>query len=527
VWGLNSRLRSTSRIRVGPSAQGYPFPAPTGIVDYSLKVPGAERSASALASTDGWGGKGIEADFVLPLATGRSSLGLGFATFEEEYYNGSSGQYANVGANLRWTPVERLEVQGFGVISEGSDDETGPIYVPAGSFLPPRVSRRRFEGPDWADYQGTAFNYGVVARYVVSPRWSLRLGAFHSAFDEDHTYSHLLTGLQQDGAAQRLIVADPPSKLAASSGELRATRSFGHGEFLHQLHFNVRSRRREHRYDGSDTIDLGPRVPGVTVDAPEPVFDFGPQTRDHIEQETFGTAYELRWGHRAEFGAGLQRSDYEKRVELPDARTETEDDPWLYNLSGAYAISRIVTLYASYTRGLEESGVAPDAAVNRKEALPAIRTRQADAGLSIALGSSMKLLAGVFDVTKPYFSLDAQGRYTSLGDVMHRGVELSLTGSVAEQLDIVAGAVLLDPEVTGPEVDSGGVGSRPVGQPDRTLQLNLDWKPPWLPDTSLDLQVTHTSDTPATGDNRVELPARTLLDVGGRRSWGKSRGACS
>ena len=33
---LNSRLVIGSTVRVGISAQGYPFPAPTGIIDYEL-----------------------------------------------------------------------------------------------------------------------------------------------------------------------------------------------------------------------------------------------------------------------------------------------------------------------------------------------------------------------------------------------------------------------------------------------------------------------------------------------------------
>jgi iron complex outermembrane receptor protein len=60
------------------------------------------------------------------------------------------------------------------------------------------------------------------------------------------------------------------------------------------------------------------------------------------------------------------------------------------------------------------------------------------------------------------------------------------------------------------------LGSRPVGQPERTFQVNLDWKPPRLRGFSFDLEVTHTSDMAATRDNIVELPSRTLLDIGAR-----------
>jgi iron complex outermembrane receptor protein len=244
--------------------------------------------------------------------------------------------------------------------------------------------------------------------------------------------------------------------------------------------------------------------------------DFGTQTRDQITQTTVGVAYELRWARRGQLGVGVQRSSYEKHIERPTGETRTSDEPWLYNVAGAYDFSELLTAYASYTRGLEESGLAPESAVNRNEALPAIHTRQADAGIRYALTPSIKLLAGVFDVTKPYFTLDAANRYAALGDVTHRGVELSVSGTLVEGLDVVAGAVLMDPEVTGPDVQGGALGSRPVGQAKRAALLNIDWRPAGLASVSVDLGVRHTSQVPATRDNLVELPARTLIDVGGR-----------
>ena len=37
---LSERLMSGSNVRVGLTAQGYPFPAPTGVADFSLRLPG-------------------------------------------------------------------------------------------------------------------------------------------------------------------------------------------------------------------------------------------------------------------------------------------------------------------------------------------------------------------------------------------------------------------------------------------------------------------------------------------------------
>jgi iron complex outermembrane recepter protein len=516
VWGLNARLRRSTTIRVGPSAQSYPFPAPTGIVDYALKVPGISPALSLLVSADEWGSAGVEADADVPLGTDRLRLGLGAAWFGEEYYNGTDAYYRNGGAQLRWTPSEKLQIVSFGARSEARDDEFGPIYVPAGAFLPPRVARRHFDGPSWVDYDSTASNYGALASYTPASDWTVRLAAFHSLVDDRASYTNLLVNLQPDGSAERLIVADPPTRTASTSGELRISRRIGDGPRLHDIHFSLRARDRARRYDGADTLDLGSMRPGTPVTAPKPVFEFGPQTQDDVMQRTAGLAYELRWAQRAQVGLGLQRTSYEKRVNKAGAQASTSDEPWLYNVAVAYALNDVLTAYASYTRGLEESGIAPDAASNRREALPAIRTRQADAGVRYALSPSLKVLAGVFEVAKPYFTLDGANRYRALGDVAHRGVEVSLSGAVSKSLDVVAGAVVMDPEVSGPDVRAGLVGSRPVGQPKRTLLLTADWRPPLLSGLSFDVGVRHVTDVPATRDDSVSLPARMLVDLGAR-----------
>jgi iron complex outermembrane recepter protein len=516
VWALNSRLRRFTTIRVGPSAHSYPFPAPTGIVDQAFKTPGEERSISLLVAGDEWGSGSVEADAVLPLLPDKLSFGVGAAAVEEDFYNGTSASYANAGASIRWNPIDSVEIVPFGARSEARDDEFGPIYVPGGAYLPPRVERRRFDGPNWAVYDSTAINYGVLAGYTPESPWRVRLGIFRSLFDDRSVYANLLLNQQLDGTAEQLIVADPPVRSESTSGELRATRSISESGRLHLVHLSLRARDRMRRYGGSDTLDLGVTTRGEPVTLPKPDFEFGPQTHDHIRQQTAGIAYELRWEKRGQIGLGVQRTFYEKKVDAPTFVATTEDEPWLYNFALAYALSDATTVYASYARGLEESGIAPAAASNRDEALPAIRTRQADAGVRHAITPSVKLLAGVFDVTKPYFTLDGARRFTALGDVTHRGVEVSLSGQVARGFNIVTGALLMDPKVEGPDVERGEVGARPVGQAKRTLLLNADWQPGFFDRLSFDLAVRHTSRTPATRDNAVHLPAQTLIDVGAR-----------
>lgn len=514
---LLTRLRQSTSIRVGLSAQGYPFPSPTGIVDYSFRKPGDEATLSALVSGDSYGNAAIEIDAALPLVPGRLSLGLGFAGSRNEFYNATDSWSHNQAVSLRWRPTDTIEIIPFWGRSQVYDDEAGPTYIPAGPYLPPKVERRRFDGPRWSDYNSIAGLQGMLASVVPAKNWVVRAGLFRSLYDDRSAFTQLLTGLTPDGAANRTIIADPRSRSVSISGELRVMRSFTEGPRLHVVQLSVRGRDRRQNYDGSDVIDYGPTRIGERFEPVEPDFNFTEQTADRVRQWTGGIAYEGRWRDVGELSFGVSKTDYTKRFQLPGAPAlETRSSPWLYNVTAAAFLGPRLTIYAGYARGLEESGVAPDNATNRNQPLPAILTSQRDAGLRYALTNKIKLIAGVFDLRKPYYNLDANNRFDLLGDIVSQGVELSVAGELTPRLNVVAGGVLLRPRVTGEGVALGRVGPRPVGLAGRSLDLNADWRPPILSGLSLDIGVSHTGSIVATRNNLVRIPARTLVDLGAR-----------
>ena len=249
---------------------------------------------------------------------------------------------------------------------------------------------------------------------------------------------------------------------------------------------------------------------GTTSPLPKPDrFGFSGQSRDELNQWAVGLAYEGRWRDVGELIVGVQRTRFDKTVRLPSAPSSAiEDSLFLYNAAVAVTPSDRLSLYAGYTRGLEESGIAPDNAANRLEVLPPIRTKQMDAGLRYAFSDRLRLTAGVFDVRKPYFSNDAANRFTELGEVRHRGAELSLSGS--------PGAVLMEPRVTGEEVETGRIGERPIGQTGTISKANADYALPFARGLSINAGVGHFGDRVASRDNSLVLPSYTLIDVGAR-----------
>ena len=516
AW-LPSQLVESSNVHVGLAAQGYPFPAPTGIVDYRLQKVEAQRVLSLVAGVDPYAAPVVELDGKWPVGE-QMGIAAGLSYAHEEYYDGADATYWRAAVIPRWRPNESLDVLAFWGATRSNDEEVAPTIVTGGPWLPPRIERRRYFGQAWADNELDNDHYGVLAKARVGVHWALSGGIFRSSSRMPGSFSDLYVDTQRDGLTRELVIADPPPHNAATSGELRASRSFAEGERLHVIHMSLRARQQESLYGGSaDPIDLGERYLGERMPVPEPdEFQFGERVRDNVRQWTAGIGYGGRWRNVGEASVGVQKTDYEKIIDQPGLpQAGTTDDPWLVSAALAAHMTPKIALYASYARGLEESGVAPDSAANRNEALPAIRTRQVDAGVRWTLRPDLKLVAGVFEVEKPYFTTDENNVYTTLGRVQHRGVEISVTGTVLPRLTAVVGVLLMNPRVTGEAVELGRVGDEPVGQTDRVVRANFEYR--FAADAfSIDAAVTNYGDRVASSSADLVVPGYTTIDLGAR-----------
>ncbi|WP_448501322.1 TonB-dependent receptor domain-containing protein [Sphingomonas sp.] len=510
------RTSGTTLVRVGPTAIGSPFPAPTGIVDFGLRIPGNELAASALVGATAFGEMRGEVDLALPV-TDRLSMGFGTTLEWLRFGDGRRDDKFEGAAIANWRPTDDLAIVPFVSVAHTPLDDATPVYLPAGEFLPPRLPRRVRIGPDWALTVDTEINAGVVVDWRLGDNWSLKTGLFRSQADFPRDATNLVFDVQPDGRARQEVIVDPPLFFGSTSGEMRLTRLIEDGPRTHRVHAAVRARDAFRRFDGADEINLGETVIGRRSLAPEPVFSFEDQQRDRVRQWTGGLAYEGRWEGRGELSLGVQRTDYRKRIGLPDEEpVATDARLFLVNAGAAIDLSTRLAVYGGFVTGLEESGIAPGNAANRNEALPAIRTRQFDLGLRYRLTDELRLVTGLFEVSKPYFNLDANNVFGELGTVRNRGIEASIAGAVTPALSVNIGAVFLDPAVSGEAVEIGVSGPRAVGGIARRIEANGDWRPAFLPGISFDLAVSYRSPETATVSNAVEIPTRTLLTLGGR-----------
>jgi iron complex outermembrane recepter protein len=514
----SSRLVDSSAVRVGYSARGYPFPAPTGIADLKLeKYEGAtvftgEFETEARTNLAG----SLQLKFPLIKDKVGISIGTGFRHGRIPY--GRYGDFNSQGATAVWTPYAGAEVIAFWSRFNSKNLLAQPIIFPVG-VAPPQIDRDQSLAQPWSGSVSIGHTIGFIAKLPLGPL-KLEAGLFRSIKSDPLSFADLELGVTDNGRiGSRVIIADADNHAASTSGEARLSYTRQSGDLRHVLIASIRGRDQSRSYGGQQRVLLNASAIGTVNEQPRPNFVFGANDASAVRQFTYGIGYNLLWKARGGISLGLQKSDYRKQTRFADvalAPAETRDNPWLFSANGSVNLAPGLSAYIGYVKGLEESPVAPDVATNRNEAPPAIRTNQKDAGLRYAFSPKLSLIVGVFEVQKPYFNIDPVKRFRQLGVVSNRGVEVSLAGTLAPGLTVVAGTLLLDPKISGPDVDAHVLGARPLGSFTRHSIANFDWKPKGQAAWSFDLALDSFSG--ATGDiaNSFEAPSRETIGIGTR-----------
>lgn len=513
---LSYRIVESSIVRIGLTAIDYPFPAPTGIADFRLPDAPEALVLSPRLNAGTFEDASFEFDVRAPIAGKTLSAAGGFGLYRDNEWFGGTPKAFSGGISFRWRPAPDTEVIPFWSVDKMWSEEAVPTFFTSGPFVPARVrDRHRYTGQTWATNTAKGSNVGVIAR-TRQGEWSVAGGLFRSIYAISRDRATLWLDVDAQGTGTETVYAAPASRYASTSGEIRVSRAFAEGPRLHRLYASVRARDQARLYGEANSVEMSRRNIATRTRQTEPSFDFAERTPDDVRQMTAGIAYEGRWKGRGNLNISIQKTDYRKHVR-PPGREEivSRDRPWLFNLMASLDLTAGVSAYAGVTRGLEESEVAPDIAINRNAAPPALRTRQVDAGVSATLGG-LQAAVGVFDIRKPYFNLDGADFYRRLGEVRHRGIEGSLSGNVTPFASLVAGAVLLDPRVTGEPVEDGTIGARPVGTTRSRIVVALDVHPEGWKGSSFDIQLTRHGGSFADQANAVRLPSRPTIAVGAR-----------
>ena len=515
------RLVKNTSMRIGLTAQSYPFPAPTGIADMSLIEPADHTVISPqFQYQNAFGLTNLTVDISTPLIGDKLSMAGGVVHAEMLGDAHTSNLDYTFADSFRIRPSDDLEIIPFVYANYALNGETAPSIFIGGNALPPEFDRDTFYGEPWASKRDTEQNYGVIVRGTPFANWRLQGGFFHTQqkrFKNDFVF---FRNVQPDGSGALDILRYPEQFSGSYSGEVRASGVYTDGAFRHTIHIGARGRDTVRRFGGGDDVSLGPATVGVYQPRGEPVFKFGVRDQDVVKQYTPGIAYVGQWARVGEFSVGVQKSFYHRDFgKIGAVPVATSAHPWLYNGTISINATSDLTAYAGYTRGIEEFGTAPDNAVNGGEPLPAKVTKQIDGGLRYRIMPGLTAMIGAFQVSKPFFDRNTVNVYTDVGALRHRGIEASLTGKPIENVTIVAGTMLLQPRVSGLPVTQGLIGRVPVGTPLHLMRLSVQYDFPQLKGFSLDTQLESIGAFYANRLNTVRAPSADTITLGMRYAF--------
>jgi iron complex outermembrane recepter protein len=512
-----SPIVDSSTMRIGLAALPFDFPAPSGVVDYALRGPAVKPFVELRAGIDRYQSPFVESDFSI----GSQALGIaGGATVtpNANYNDGTEGHLYSFGIVPQWQFGERTQLRGLigGTRWSYNGDAA---YISQGLFLPPTLSRLERLGPDNAEFEQQDFNVGLLLQHQFKFA-DLRAGVFRSVRSVPEADFIIVSELNQQGRGIGVLYSAPDQHSESLSGEVSLLRQFKSGNWTHRVTGSLRARQSESiSYDGSTTqlgpVQIGaPNLSQITIDRTR-----GDASIDKVEQSSAGLSWRSALADRLEIRAGVLRTTNQKDAlrsnELP---TRNASVSWLPNASVTWQAKPNLALYASYVRGLEESGVAPGVASNRNEVLPAVLARQIDLGMRMQLSESSTLSAALFQIDKPTPALDANRVYALSGEASYRGLEASWNKRMDNGLSWVLGAVVMDldrQEINQPTRTA-------VGLPAKQVLLGLSYTPKSLPALSLDSQIRFQGSRFVDTENLLSTSGFTNADLGLRYRYAKN-----
>ncbi|HYF23814.1 MAG TPA: TonB-dependent receptor [Caulobacteraceae bacterium] len=504
-------------VRVGVNAARLEFPSPSGVVNYRLRdTTGDSRWHATVGLRDyetpvlDLGGVWVSADDEVGVSANL------IARPNITWAMGNGGSIYEFGAVARWTPSGAFQLRGL--LSVAERDYNGDYGVSSvDGALPPPIKRLQNYSPPWAEVISPQVTAGVLADGRQGD-WSWGASAFRASWTPGVSDATLLR-VEADGDAQATLFRTPDREFVSDAVEARAARVFDGKTVDHRIGVSARVRRSRAQNALGTAVPLGtvniqetPTYPGEPV-----VEDDGRRILDDVDQTTLSASYGLMFGEALGLRLGAHRTRYEKAVTpIGGTRTARAEDLWLYNASALWNLSDRTTLFASWVTGLEETGTAPQKATNRNEILAPVEAEQVEFGARHALTGRLNLIGAVFEVSKPKVGFRADGSYGLVGEVSHRGVEASLSGQVLEGTSVVLGAVLLDPEVSGPLVDAGSVGPVPPGVSEMVAVASVDHRLTFAPAWSVDATVNFSGESWADTANTFQREDRAMVDLGVR-----------
>jgi iron complex outermembrane receptor protein len=564
----------------GASALYYGFTSPSGIINLTMKRATPDPFVGVQVFGNSHGQVGGHVD------VGGTTGILGYrlnAVYDrpDSGIDHTDGKRTLLAGAFDIKPMENLTIQLDGERIYKNVNEPGvyrflktPATTVANPYptikLPDLIDPETNFGPDWAFNKTKSSNLLAKAIWRFAPNWELVASAglsrlqrarHFNTIDPNDPNTNPLTGAV--GEYPLSVSYQPVAKYRNENYRAEITGAFSTGPFNHEILVgasdNIRSNRsslssaQSCLYNSTTGALIGATFATTagagqiralcrqSITNPHAIPQLGEPLNvlnnpTEIEDRGVYVFDRIKFGEWLQLIGGIRKSDYQEKRLDTGAKTFAAKPT---SISGGVVVKpkKEISIYATYIDGLESTPGAPSTAVNANEQLGPSKSTQYEAGVKWEIRPTLLLQAAYFDISRDSAIVNGANVYVKDGRQSYKGAELSLTGSVTEDLTIYATALFLDAKYTSgaptallvnangtPRIDAASgsqlvaptiVGKRIEGAPKVSWSVSGEYQlDQFVPGLAVSAGIFRISNQAINPLNQNFIPGYTLLDLG-------------
>jgi iron complex outermembrane receptor protein len=513
----------------GPSAllfgSGNQYGSPAGSINYIPKrapaggevrrvIVGTQTGGLLSASADMGGRFGSDQQFGyrLNVLGKKGGLAVDNVELDEKGFLGS----------FEWRATRDLTLTAdFGKIDSNKKGYTDMYGLATGVALPRAPDGRINASMPWADWNADREFALLKADWSINPDWKLTLATTRAQSSFEYLSAGFISIADIHGNGTLFTGVANPFTVDTATHQATLTGKLKTGAVSHQLAFSLTRDTDKQTYTPSADYGSFPTNIYRPIHVPRPVPTLtgaAPITYTDLTADSIRLLNTMTWGPWVAI-AGIGRITFDEAI--PDAA----GNPYRMSKTtpmGAllYRLGASSSVYASYAEGLERGGTAPATAANAFQAMPPRESSQIEVGYKVDFGSA-QMAAALFRIDRALEYVNpATNLYVQDGLQRHTGLELSASGQVTPDLNIIASALLIRPTVANDTVS----GNRATGVPERSLSLYANWRVPAYRPLTLSAGMQYKSAQWLDLANTQRIDAFTVFDLGAtldmQAAWG-------
>lgn len=531
-------LENKERLEILKGIAGFQAGAatPGGVINYVTKRPTATplRSVTLEASERGTlygaldlGGRFDDQRFGYRINAATEKL--------RSYVKGANGERHFVSGAFDWQISPKALLQ-LDMDYQTKSQLTAPGFqLINGTTLPNVSANTMLNNQPWSKPVDTrSSNIGLRFEYQINDDWRTVLSANQHSFKRDDyaafpygcASANLFPGFCANGDYDVYDYQSANESKRPLAAQALIMGKFATGAVKHEFTAGVSGFQRRDKFgdcvygtldclgsaaNGTSNIYSPIVVPASSISTGPVVLRRSETERSVFTQDILGLTTQLKLHagvrytqvKREQFDtAGVLNGRYDRGYLLPNAAL-------------VFSPQANLSLYGSYSQGLEHGGIAPLLTTNVNQVLDPSKSRQFELGIKADLARDLFVSAALFDIKKPLEYTNSAGTFVRNGDAVHRGLELAAQGKASANLTVGV-------SVTAMEARQKGTGmttldnKRVTNVPDFRSSAYVDYAVPQLVGLNLNAVWQHSGSKAFSPDNSVTVPGYDVVNLGAR-----------